>query len=48
MHVIYSLTDRIYLTLDPRITLLQGDASQSALTNEDVQYFLGTLIGYRF
>ncbi len=48
MHVIYSLTDRVYITVDPRITLLQGDASKSTLTNDDVQYFLGTLIGYRF
>ena len=48
MHVIYSLTDRLYITLDPRITLLQGDASKSALTNDDVQYFIGTLVGYRF
>ena len=47
LHAIYSLSDRIYITLDPRITLLQGDASKSALTNDDVQYFIGTLVGYR-
>jgi outer membrane protein len=48
MHVIYSLTDRVYITIDPRISLLQGDAALSQLTDDDVQYFLGSLIGYRF
>ena len=48
MHVIYSLSERLYITLDPRISVLQGDAATSALTNDDVQYFLGTLVGYRF
>ncbi len=48
MHAIYALTERAYITLDPRISFLQGDASKSALTNDDVQYFIGTLIGYRF
>ena len=48
MHVVYALTERAYISLDPRVSFLQGDASLSALTTDDLQYFLGTLIGYRF
>ncbi len=48
MHIIYSLSERFYISVDPRISVLQGDAATSGLTNDDVQYFLGSLVGYRF
>lgn len=45
---VYLVTPNVYVTLDTRMSVLLGDAATSALTTEDLQYFLGTLVGYRF
>lgn len=48
MNFVYMLTPQAYLTLDSRISLLLGDAAGSPLSTDDVQYFLGSVVGYRF
>ncbi|MBM3518760.1 MAG: MipA/OmpV family protein, partial [Alphaproteobacteria bacterium] len=45
---VYLVTPNVYVTLDTRVSILLGDAAASALTTEDLQYFLGTVVGYRF
>ena len=48
MHFVFMFSERVYGTLDTCVSLLLGDAAQSPLTVDDLQYFLGSVVGYRF
>ena len=48
MNFVYMLTPQAYLALDSRVSLLLGDAAGSPLSVDDVQYFLGSVVRYRF
>tara|TARA_B100000029_G_scaffold312132_1_gene304639 strand:+ start:247 stop:1059 length:813 start_codon:yes stop_codon:yes gene_type:complete len=44
----YVITDNIYVTLDMSASLMTGDAADSPISISDDQYFVGTMIAYRF
>jgi outer membrane protein len=46
--VVVAATDNIYVSFDLRATLLMGSAADSPLSVSDDQYFVGTMVGYRF
>tara|TARA_B100001123_G_C15328676_1_gene1030458 strand:- start:2050 stop:2835 length:786 start_codon:yes stop_codon:yes gene_type:complete len=48
MNFIFMITPNAYMTLDSRLSLLLSDAANSPLSVDDIQYSLGSIIGYRF
>ncbi len=46
--LIYEFSRRYYLSLEGRLSLLLGDAGDSPVSDDNLQLFLGVVIGYRF
>ncbi len=46
--VVYNISDKVYLTLDGRGTMLMQQVSDSPIVKADMQYYLGTMLGIRF
>ena len=46
--IVRNFTDQIFISGVIRATLLIGDAADSPISQSDGQYFVGTILGYRF
>ena len=44
----YVITDNVYVTLDLKASLISGDAAKSPISLSDDQYFVGSVLAYRF
>ena len=48
INFIYLFNERIYATIDTKVNLLLGDPGKSPIVQEDLPFFIGTVIGIRF
>lgn len=46
--VVFNFSDRVFISAQARVANLIGPASDSPLSEDDLQVFTGTLLGYRF
>ena len=48
INFIYLFSERVYATIDAKINSLLGDSSKSPIVQEDLPFFIGTVVGIRF
>lgn len=48
INFIYLFSERVYATIDAKLNILLGDSSKSPIVQEDLPFFLGTVVGIRF
>ena len=48
LNIVFNINERIFISAQARAANLIGSASDSPITDDDQQYFTGTLLGYRF
>lgn len=48
LNVVFNFTERIFISAQARAANLTGSAADSPLSENDLQFFTGTLLGFRF
>ena len=48
INFIYLFNERVYATIDAKVNLLLGDPGKSPIVQEDLPFFVGTVVGIRF
>ena len=48
INFVYLFSERLYATIDTKVNLLLGDPGKSPIVQEDLPFFIGTVVGIRF